>query len=328
MKKFKNIFPLIYCLLIFSNGNTQNILGSSDDIARIALNAYVPEQAEKISGISSSLLANKLNQIATQNGMGGNGLSNRFIITANINVLTKDITPTAPPMFALTLEVTFYVGDGIEGTKFASSSVTVQGVGTNETKAYIDALKNIKPSDPTLQTFLANAKKNIIEYYNSNCDMIIKEAQSYDSQNNSDAAIFTLSQVPKVCKDCYTKALSYVAVVYKKQQERDCKIKLNQAEATWAAKPTVIGAEEVATILSKIDPETDCYKKSQILVKKIIDKVEKEIKKTDDRNWKIRLLETTSSIEIQKQAQQNIRDISIAYANNQPKVIYNVRGWW
>ena len=251
MKKIK-IFLLVFILGSTSfRAKCQNSQTGSDDISRIALNAYVPEQAERLSDIANSMLTNKLSQITTQSGMGSNGISNRFILTANANVLTKDITPTAPAMVVLNIELTLYVGDGVEGTKFNSTSVSLQGVGTNETKAYIEAFKNIKPADPRFKSFLADAKKRIIEYYNTKCDLIIKQAESYDGQNDFEAAIYTLTQVPDICKDCYTKALSKITIIYRKQQERDCKIKINEAEAIWSAKPTIEGAEQVSSILIK-----------------------------------------------------------------------------
>jgi len=98
---------------------SQNNLGKSDDGARIVLSTYIPDQIEGLTPIIQSNLANKLSQIASANGMGG-ASNSRFIITPNVSVLTKDITPTAPPMHAYTIEVTLYIGDGIDGTLFSS----------------------------------------------------------------------------------------------------------------------------------------------------------------------------------------------------------------
>ena len=66
----------------------------------------------------------------------------------------------------------------MEGIKFASFSATVKGVGENETKAYMSALKNLKTNDPNYQDFIEKAKNKIVEYYNSKCDFIIKEAKA------------------------------------------------------------------------------------------------------------------------------------------------------
>ena len=134
-------------VIIGFNAFGQNTVGKSDDAARITLAAYVPQQIDKMPDAARSILANKLNQIVTQNGMGGAANNERFIITANVNVISKDLTATAPPMTALVLEVTLYIGDGFVGTKFSSTSISVKGVGESETKAYISALKGISPTN-------------------------------------------------------------------------------------------------------------------------------------------------------------------------------------
>jgi hypothetical protein len=82
--------------------SAQNDLGKLDDVGRIALTPYVPEQVEGMTDIARNNLLNKLAQILTQNGMSGGALDPRFVLAANAVVLTKDITPTAPPMQAYT----------------------------------------------------------------------------------------------------------------------------------------------------------------------------------------------------------------------------------
>ena len=86
-------------------------------------------------------------------------------------------------MHSYTLAVTFYIGDGIDGLKYASYTSTVKGVGENTNKAYASALKNIKANDPNFSTFIQKGKTKIIEYYNSRCDFILKEANTLAAQN-------------------------------------------------------------------------------------------------------------------------------------------------
>ncbi len=207
MKKTNAKIAILFLALMVGSISSfaQNSAGKTEDLGRIVLNAYVPDQIENMPAAAASMLTNKLNQITTQSGMGGSALNPRFIITPNIVVMTKDLTATAPPMTALTLDVTLYIGDGVEGTKFASTSVTVKGVGTNETKAYIEAIKGIKPADPTIQAFIEKGKTKIVEYYNSRCDFIIKEATALESQQKYEEAILKLTSVPEVCATCYNK---------------------------------------------------------------------------------------------------------------------------
>ena len=312
-------------MIIGYNAYSQNTLGKSDDAARITLAAYVPQQIDKMPDAARSILANKLNQIVTQNGMGGAANNERFIITANVNVISKDLTATAPPMTALVLEVTLYIGDGFVGTKFSSTSISVKGVGESETKAYISALKGISPTNSNIQSFVGNGKSKIIEYYNSKCDFIIKEAQTLVSQNNFEEAIFKLTSVPEVCKECYDKAMDAVSPIYQKQIDRECKSKLMEANTAWNAAQDSYGADTAGGILAQIDPNASCYKEALALSNKIAQR----IKEIDQRDWKLQLKEQQDNVDIQKATIKAIRDIGVAYGNGQPKTVtYNVRGWW
>ena len=312
-------------MIIGYNAYSQNALGKSDDAARITLAAYVPQQIDKMPDAARSILANKLNQIVTQNGMGGAANNERFIITANVNVISKDLTATAPPMTALVLEVTLYIGDGFVGTKFSSTSINVKGVGESETKAYISALKGISPTNSNIQSFVGNGKSKIIEYYNSKCDFIIKEAQTLVSQNNFEEAIFKLTSVPEVCKECYDKCMDAVGPIYQKQIDRECKSKLMEANTAWNAAQDSYGADIAGGILAQIDPNASCYKEALALSNKIAQR----IKEIDQRDWKLQLKEQQDNVDIQKATIKAIRDIGVAYGNGQPKTVtYNVRGWW
>jgi len=317
MKQLILGFLVAYSLSSFA----QNNKGKLDDMARITIAAYIPNQLENVPVAARNMLTNKLNQIVNQAGFCGSAYDERFIITANIVVMSKDITNTTPLMHAYTLDVTLYIGDGIEGTKFASHSTTVKGVGENEAKAYISALKNFKTNDPTYQTFLETGKTRIIEYYNSKCDFIIKDAQTLASQNKFEEAIYNLTGVPEVCKECYEKCMGAIAPIYKKQIDRDCKMKLMEATNLWSANQTIEGANQSIEILATIEPSAACFSEVETLSNRIATR----IMEIHNREWKYILKEQAQESERIKA----YRDIGVAYGNGQPKnITYNVRGWW
>ena len=82
--KTHTILFLVVFLIIGIAANAQNKKGKSDELGRIVLNGYVSDQAESIPSIAKKMLKNKMNQIATKNGMGGSSLNPRFIIMPNI----------------------------------------------------------------------------------------------------------------------------------------------------------------------------------------------------------------------------------------------------
>jgi hypothetical protein len=305
---------LLFSLLIIVGFSAfaQSTDGKMSDKSRLALAVWVPDQIENMPVAAKKNLENKLNQIITANGMGGDAMNTRFIISANVTVTTKDLTPTAPPMQAYTLDVTLYIGDGFEGKSFSSYNTTVKGVGENETKAYNAALKGIKTNDPNYQAFIEKGKTKIIEYYNAQCDVIIKDAKVAAGMNKFDEAIWKLSSVPDVCTDCWNKCMLAVAPIFQQKIDFECKTKLNDATTIWNANQSWEGAQQAGAILSSIDPKAACFNESKALS----DKIGKRILEVDKREWDFKY---DKEIGLERDMIKAYRDVGVAYGNGQPQ---------
>lgn len=308
----KKIIIIIGFVLVNFVLVAQNNEGKADDAGRIALASVVSDQIEGLTPSAQSNLQNKLNQITTKNGIGGSSLNNRFIITANVVVLTKDITPTAPPMQAYTLEVTLYIGDGIEGTLFSSTSITLKGVGETETKAYMAALKNLKVDDSKYQSFIEQGKNKIIEYYNSKCDFILKEAEMLAAQNDFDGAIAKLVGVPEVCKECYDKAMDAVKPIFQKRIDLQCTQLMSKAQGVWSASQDEIGAKEAAAILQDVHPQSKCFNEASSMVDYLFNEIKKRVKEIDEREWQLKVKQQQDAVDVRKAEIKAARDIGVA----------------
>ncbi len=266
------------------------------------------------------MFINKLGQIITKNGMSDNVYNSRFILVPNVTVLSKDFTATAPPKIALNLGVTLYIGDGVAGNLFESEYLELKGVGTNETKAYISALKRLSPKNVAIQDFIARGKQKIINYYNENCDLIVKKSGSLESKGQLEEAIEQLANVPEA-SSCFDKVKSKMSSLYIKYIDRDCKLKLAEAQSIWVANQNIDAANEAGAILSTIDPQANCFSEVKSLFSKIADRV----KELSDRSWNYQL----KVLDLNKRAIDAARDVGVAYGNNQPQnVTYNTRGWY
>ena len=347
MKKI--IFTLL--LVSFFAVNAQQT-AKLDDFGRIVLNTYVAENSS-IPVEAQKMLVTKLNQITTNNGMGGSSVNPRFIITATVNIGTKDIVAGPPQLIAQNLEVTLFVGDAITNTVFSNMVLSIKGVGTNENKAFIDAFKNINPKNKELGTFLEEGKNKIISYYVTQCDFIIKDAETLAKQNKYDEAIYKLALVPEVCQECYFKCLDKLTVTYQQKIDSDCKVKFNEAKAAWAAAQNPKGAEKAGDIVSEINPLATC----QIEVNSFLKGIDAKLKADEKARWqfkmkqyadkvasnkeKVRIAEekgkrddtyrenqSSRNFELDKINSNNSREIAVAYAKNQPKTItYNNIYW-
>lgn len=317
MKKISQVV-LASALMLFSSVGL--VQGQTDkDENRIMLTAWVPDQIEHMPVAARKNLANKLTQVVAENGLGGGGNNTRFIVTANVTVATKDIVPGPPAMHAMNLDVTLYIADGFEGTVFSSTNLSVKGVGTNETKAYMAALKMIKPGNAEVKSFVEKGKAKIVQYYKDNCDMIIKKAQAMADQNEFEEAIFTLMSVPNACEECYNKALVAVKPIYKRKIDKDCKIKLQEATGVWNAAQDMAAADKAGAILASVDPDASCFGE----VKALSNKIAAKVKQIDDREWKYILKDQQQESERIKA----IRDIGVAYGSG-PKANVTYKSLW
>jgi len=329
--KIKSYISIIALALLTLGGSivevlAQNKMDKTDDLGRIAIVPYVTDQIEDLPEIAKNNLRSKMAQILTKQGIAGSaGFSSQFIMVPNISVLSKDVVAGAPPKVALNLEVAFYIGDGINGVKYGSAAVMAKGVGSTETKAYVSALRNISSSNKDLAQLIDTAKERILEYYNDGCDFILKEADNLAAQNKFDEALYALSSVPVVSKECFNKAQDRIGDVYQQMIDRDCDMLLNQATNAWNAGQNYEAAVEATELLNQIEPESACFSKVKTLSKSI----RAGIKDTNNKEWAMLNKQLESITEIEKNRLSTTKEIALAYANNQPKnVVYNVKGWW
>ena len=324
MKKL--LFSLIYCLFLVKSYAQE--APKLDDFGRIILNTLVSDQL-KLPKEAKDQLENKLKQIATNYAMGGSIVNPRFIITANISVLTKDIVPGPPQMIAQNIEITLFIGDALENIKFSNLVVSIKGVGTNENKAFIDAIKNINTKNEKIEKFISEAKNKIIAFYAAQCALYITQAQNLKQNQKFDEAIYLLSQIPEVCSDCYFKANKELNILYNAKINHESATNLLNAKAIWAANPNEQGGQEATSYLMQINPRADCYSDANILLKTINKKLiadEKERLRREEeyekRQQKIDAENAKTEAELEKQRINAYREVAVEYAKNQPAVVY------
>lgn len=358
---------LIGCIICFPiTSYAQNQKGKMDDEARVAMTAYIPNDVN-FSTAAQKKIKNLMNQMLVKNGIAGTK-NNRFIITANIETVSENILNTTVTMYEYTLNVNFYIGDGIDGVLFSDITKTVNGVGETKGAAYAAALDKIKPKSADLQEFISDGKSRIIEYYNTQCDFIMKEAMSKADRKEFDEAIYQLLSIPTICKDCYEKAQDAAVQIYKRKIENDCQLNISQAKAAIAANDW----DGAIGFLALYTPDLECYPEVAKLMKDIQDhrcadalaraqaawasrnaseaaewlaevsadskcysdaqKLQKDIAAKLDadekREWDFKLKQQKDATDIEKAAIKATRDIGVAYGNHQQPVTYNIRTWW
>jgi hypothetical protein len=309
----KKIIKLFILIVIATNAKAQVL----EDFGRVVLNTYLPEKLA-LPAEAKNLLATKLSQITSTNGIGGSQVNPRFIITANINVGTKDVIAGPPQLIAQNLDITLFIGDALSNTIFANTTLSLKGVGTNENKAFIDALKMINPKNKEITSFLEEGKNKIINYYISQCDFILKDADALVKQQKYAEAIYKLSLVPEVSQKCYFSTLDKISLIYQQKIDEECKVKLSQAKSVWTAAQNPKGAEDAGDILSTINPMASCQAEVNTLTKAI----DLKLKADEKARWQFKMKQYADKIAAQKEQvriaeQKSVRDDT--YRENQSK---------
>lgn len=315
----KRIIAAFFFSIIAGTTYTQVKL---DDFGRIILNTYLSEKIE-LPLDAKNLLTTKLNQIASNNGMGGSQVNPRFIITANVNVGTKDIIAGPPLMIAQNVEVTLFVGDAITNTIFSSTTLSLKGVGTNENKAFIEAIKTINTNNKEVIAFLENGKNKIIDYYTTQCDFILKQSNTLAEQFKFEEAIYQLMLVPETCKDCYFKSKDAANEIFKKKIESDCTEKVKQAKLIWASENNEHGAQKASEIMISIIPSDNCRDE----INKLSDEIKKKLQADQQKKYDFKMLEMQKKYETEQKRLEAQREIAVEEAENQPKTVTNNIYW-
>lgn len=315
MRKFCVLFALWVSMLS---------LAQTSDEGRISIRAIMPDG--EIPTEACQNLETRMQRMLVGQGFGDYGYTERFVLTAKIDVMSKDVVPSTPTRVSEKLDVTFMVGDVIENKIYASSTLSLAGIGTNENKALISAFSKINPNKTDLCEMLKQAKEKIVDFYTNQCDEEISKARTMASIGNYDEAILRMMAVPNVCSECYLKCQTAATTFYQQKIDVQGQQLLNKARNAWMKSQNTEGAQEVAQYLNSISPYSSCYPEVDKLRKDVVSKLNADALK----EWNFQVKKYEDSQAYKKSIVKACRDIGMAWANNQPQSIVKniIRGWW
>lgn len=319
----KSIF--LACSLLLAVCAQNRLEAQNSTQKTISIGVFVSEQSEIVPQIAQAAFEDKLRQIVTVNGMGVNDQA-QFFITGIINVTDKEIIGGAPTKVAQKADVTLYIVDAATDKIFETMTIATRGVGTNDNKAYISALKSIQPTSAPLKGFVANASGKIISYYEGQIDNIINKAESLSKLGQHGAALYELSTVPEVCKG-YDKVVAKAQEVYQKMIDSESLAALQKAKMIWKTGHNYESASKAGEYLATVSPYSSCYADAEALADEISGFVQSEraYDKQQDQaqlDW-----ERKMEMERNKRESESIaawRAIGEAYGKNQQPQTYHV----
>lgn len=274
----------------------------------IPMMVFVPEQAEEIPATAQNTLESKLRQMVTQNGMEGGAKFSNFCIVANTTEESKEVLSGTRPLVTLTVNLELFVGNNYTGEKFASTSVTINGAGRNEAKAYSAAFTSVGSNNAQIQKFLKDAKRKVNEYYETQVPYIITQAKGFAIRREYEEALCLLTSVPTCCSK-YKMVEKCMLEIYQEYVDFDCTVKVNKARAIWNASQNQEGAFLAGAYLVSIDPASSCWDDALALAE--------QIRKRIGDDWEFTKEIQRDVVELEKARIEAIRAIGVAYGQNQ-----------
>ena len=283
---FSSLFCLFFCRLVCAQGglNIDSLMNDMPDVGDNLYISVVVEENENYTSEATRLLQNNLNHAVAQNGFLDTDGASPFFIAMNYNVLSKDIVPGMPVRISQEVQFNFIIGDAKEEKAFSSYACVVRGVGTNEQKAIIAAIRRIPWNDSTFKDFIKEGKQGITTYYDQRIPQIIEEANLLERQGKYEQAISKLTTIPKACRQ-YSACMRRALQVYQNMIDHDAYKWLAEAKKAWAASPDKAGAERVIALVDSI-PSDSRY---EVEVDSLLADVRNRIKEIDDQEWKLKM---------------------------------------
>ena len=310
------------CFLMVVNG--QNNLKEMDDYERISFGVFIDQ--DRMEGMESeivTMLGNKLRNNISSKGMASSNNS-RFFLTCNQHIISKEVVQSSSAMIAVKIELSIYSADNIEKKIFGNTSFNFTGVGKTEKSAYRNAIKELSNRETKISELLDKSKNKIIQYYNSNCNLIMSKVEALASVSKFDEALYELDVIPSVCKECYEKANSKKKVIFKNKVDYECELILAKSKAIWSAKQDESSARKALDLLVSVHPISKCYNDAMNLSNSIHDKI--ELKQEQERQF--RLEQYRDDVELKKLETEALRDVLIEYGRNQPEQVYTTYYVW
>ena len=196
----------------------------------------LPVSTDIIGNNAAEMLYNRLNQAVSLNGMASTDNSNKFLLIPSVTVMSVEPTTTTPVQYVAEIEISLSLVDNSRKLLISQEILTRKGVADNESGAVTESIKSLKGRDPKLKKLIVNAKNEIIEYYNTECEKIIETINAYIEMEMYDEALDELNAIPQTDADleCYKNSIDILNKISVEQQTKsNNNIKNENPDVSW-----------------------------------------------------------------------------------------------
>ncbi len=277
----------------------------TSDIGEIALSVVMPSNTDEIQYKEFEKLKSKIQQMASLNGVSGDGYFSNFVIYPKFEIFEEETVDAGlTPKTYVKGELSLYVSQTNNKLIFNSVFLNFSGIGNNREKAILNAINRVNTRDPKLPPFFNEAKSKIIGYYESNCDLIASKAKALVKKQQYQEAIGLLMSVPEEASGCYQKIQDETVNAYVAYQNNVCNSIVLNAKSQLAKK----NYSEALYELTQVDSSSKCFAEAETLITNI----DTEITKINEREYNDKQREIKQRIAERKEIRDNQKELELS----------------
>ncbi|MCD8318792.1 MAG: hypothetical protein LUC45_08170 [Paraprevotella sp.] len=286
----------------------------AQNVGTISIGVVVPDQQDEIPEEAFRLLATRMQAITASQGISSD-MNGTFVMYPVVNITDKQLVEGGLKRFQLVeIELSLFIRQLATKAEFGTCTKSLKGQGRNMTEAVRNAFAQINPKDNVYSRFLSEAKTKITDYYTANRSTMIEKARSLASMQSYEEALALLAAYPDALPG--SAEVRQVSIdIYKKYQNSICSQLLSKAQEAIAAQDY----ETALSVLSQIDSESNCHADAVQLTRQIGSNIKEQQKVEEELTRQAEQREQ----DLEKQRIQAIRDIAVAYYQNQPQISYS-----
>jgi hypothetical protein len=293
---------------------------SFSSLSQIPIHYVSPEKTDLINENSLEILKSRVIAFTSNNGISGEGGYSDLVIYPVISELDNSTIEGTQNLMIYTIEVQLIVKELSTKNIYGTYTKVSKGDGYNKSDAIKAAISKLEFNSSEGNSFIASVKTKIIEYYKTNCEILLNKANNFSKSGNYEAAISVCFSIPESV-ECYKDALVTAMSCYNYLKESHCKSQLTKADGFITNRMYSQAIRE----LMKIDPNTLCHdvvaSKLELIDEKIKvmettekEKLEYERKVAEQRR--------KNQFELEKDRISALKDIALTYYKTQPNIIY------
>lgn len=286
---------------------------SQPNTSDVCIGVVCPESLEYFSQSGLSRLSQKMEQIATNNGVAA-FYDGAFVMFPKLAVYDiQSVEGGMKKIETLKVDMTINVIQMATKTIIGSIPVVLSGSGYSIEEATSNAISKINARDAKYSTFLSDCKKLIIDYDEKNSKNSILKAKTLASQQRYEEALALLALYSESLPS-YSLVSAAIVHIYKDyQKERSAQLVLEAKSAI-----AIQDYELAADLLAGVDPESPSFKEALKLIEIVKKNVTKEQQDAIDRAWKL----YNSEVALEKYRINAAKEVAKAYYSNQPVINY------